>query len=430
MNMHHPLARHTFWLSASRFIAQGLAVVFTVLLARRLGSEGFGGYAFIAAVVLIGNVLTTFGTDMHLIRRIAADGDPSALPAALVIQLGLSLLFIAGIWLVAPHLPHQSLETVRALEIYSLALLPLAFFSVCTTLLRGRNEMGAYAGLNVASALAQVALIGMLLEPGGSLTTVAALLLAAQVLVAIVAGLLCWWRVGFPRPHRAMREEILPLLRASAPVALLAILGILYQRLSLLMLPALGGVVMTGWFAAAARSVEAAKLFHVSAFTALYPEMSRAEPRRDFRPSFRLLLAGAAGIALGLTVLAGPLVRLLFGADYLPAVPALRILAWTLVPYTVTTFLSLAFLAAGREQPILRGLVAGLLALAALNLVLVPRAGLVGAGVAFLLAETAQAAVLGAQQLRSPRISGLSRGTPRDHPWQKTNTHDLPQPPE
>jgi O-antigen/teichoic acid export membrane protein len=192
--------------------------------------------------------------------------------------------------------------------------------------------------------------------------------------------------------------------------------------LSLLMLPALGGVVLAGWFAAAARSVEAAKLFHVSAFTALYPEMSRAGASRDFRPSFRLLLAGAAGIALGLTVLAEPLVRLLFGADYLPAVPALRILAWTLVPYTVTTFLSLAFLAAGRERPVLRGLVAGLLALAALNLLLVPRAGLAGASLAFLGAETAQAALLAAHALRSPPKYAF--------PWIKMKTHDLPQPPE
>ena len=121
-------------------------------------------------------------------------------------------------------------------------------------------------------------------------------------------------------------------------------------------------------------------------------------------------------------MLAGPLVRLLFGADYLPAVPALRILAWTLVPYTVTTFLSLAFLAAGHERPVLRGLVAGLLALTALNLLLVPRAGLVGASLAFLAAETAQAAVLGAQQLRSSVLS--------NNPWPKTKTHDLTQPPE
>jgi O-antigen/teichoic acid export membrane protein len=423
------LLTHTFWLTASRFAAQALMVMFTLLLARRLGSEGFGSYAFIAAVVLIGNALTTFGTDMHLIRGIAANGDLSALPAALAIQLGLSTLFIAAVWLAAPHLPNQSAEAIRALEVYSLALLPLAFFSIFTTALRGKNQMGAYAALNVASAILQVALIGFLLGPGGSLTTVAVLLLAAQVAVAILAGLLCAWRIpgfaaelrygahhvgtGLPRPYM-VHIEILPLFQASAPVALLAILGILYQRLSLLMLPALGGVLLTGWFAAAARSVEAAKLFHVSAFTALYPEMSQAEPRKDFRASFRLLLAGAAGIALGLTLLAGPIVRLLFGADYLAVIPAMRVLAWALVPYTVTTFLSLGFLAAGRERLVLRGLIAGLVTLAALNLLLVPRAGLPGASWAFLAAETVQAGVLALQRApTSLREFFVSRNSPQ-----------------
>jgi O-antigen/teichoic acid export membrane protein len=406
MSAQTQLGRHTFWLTASRFVAQGLMVVFTVLLARRLGSEGFGGYAFIAAVVLIGNTLTTFGTDMHLIRGIAAGGDLSALPAALVIQLGLSALFIAGVMVIAPHLPHQSADTIRGLQIYSLALLPLAFFSVFTTALRGKSEMGAYASLSAASALAQAGLIWLLLRPGGSLTTVAVLLLASQIIVALLAGGLCAWRIpgfwrkgaGLPPPHAGLRQDILPLLRASAPVALLAILGVLYGRLSLLMLPALGGILVTGWFAAAARTVEATKLFHVSAFTALYPAMSQPEQRKDFQVPLRFLLAGAGGIALGLTLLAGPIVRLLFGADYLPAVPALRILAWTLLPYTVTMFLSLSLLAAGRERAVLRGLIAGLLTLAGLNLLLVPRAGLTGAGWAFLAAEAVQAGVLALQR--------------------------------
>jgi len=395
-------------------------VAFTMLLARRLGSAGFGGYAFIAAVILIGNTLTTFGTDMHLIRGIAANGDLSLLPAALAIQVGLSALFIAGLALIAPHLPHQSAETIRGLEIYSLALLPLAFFSVFTTVLRGKNEMGAYASLNAASALAQTALIWVLLEPGGSLVTVAVLLLASQILMAMLAGLLCAWRVpgfwqtgtGLRSLYSAAPQGIRPLLRASAPVALLAILGILYQRLSLLMLPALGGILVTGWFAATARTVEATKLFHVSAFTALYPAMSSVEQHQDVRASFRFLLAGAGGVALGLTLLAGPLIRLLFGADYLPAVPALRILAWMLLPYTVTTFLSLSFLAAGRERLVLRGLIAGLVTLAAMNLFLVPRAGITGAGWAFLAAEIVQAGVLWVTYQFS---SGRVRSSPNEN---------------
>lgn len=63
---------------------QIIAVISNLLLARYLGSSGFGEYAFISAVVLI-NALSTFGTDMVLIRNIASTNDYSDLPVALVI---------------------------------------------------------------------------------------------------------------------------------------------------------------------------------------------------------------------------------------------------------------------------------------------------------------------------------------------------------
>jgi O-antigen/teichoic acid export membrane protein len=409
----------TFWLTASRFGWQVLIALSTLLLARRLGSAGFGGYAFIAAVMLIGNAVTTFGTDMHLIRGIAATRDLSALPAALLIQLGLSTLFIAAVMVVASRLPHQGPDTIRGLEIYSLALLPLAFSSVCATALRGMGEMGAYATLNFLYALVQAALIWLLLSPGGSVSQAATLLLLTQLIGAALAMGLCALRLpGFLREGHRLPAEIRALFIASAPVALLASLAILYQRLSLLMLPALGGALLTGWFAAAARTVEAAKLFHVAAFTALYPQMSRlaaaenpviregaGEPTRHGQKPLWGLLGVAAAISLGLSLLAGPIMRLLFGADYGPAVPALGVLAWALVPYTVTTYLSLSLLAAGRERIILRGLIAGLGTLAALNLLLVPLGGVRAAGWACLIAELAQAGVLLAHGIPVHRTS-------------------------
>src|SRR5512140_2325660 len=91
------LGINSIWMSLSRLGAQGLGVGFTVLLGRGLGSAGFGEYAFLAAVLTTGNALTTFGTDMHLIRQIASQGKLSGLGEALAIQLGLSLLFIAGV---------------------------------------------------------------------------------------------------------------------------------------------------------------------------------------------------------------------------------------------------------------------------------------------------------------------------------------------
>jgi O-antigen/teichoic acid export membrane protein len=54
---------------------QGAMALATILIARRFGSAGFGNYAFIASLVLIGNMLTTFGSDMLLISDIAARKD-------------------------------------------------------------------------------------------------------------------------------------------------------------------------------------------------------------------------------------------------------------------------------------------------------------------------------------------------------------------
>ena len=68
------LGFNSIWMSLSRLGAQGLGVAFIVLLGRGLGSAGFGEYAFLAAVLTTGNALTTFGTDMHLIRQIAGEG--------------------------------------------------------------------------------------------------------------------------------------------------------------------------------------------------------------------------------------------------------------------------------------------------------------------------------------------------------------------
>lgn len=373
-------------------------VLFTVLLARRLGSAGFGEYAFLAATIFIGNLLTTFGTDMLLMREIASRGDLSRLPAALLLQLSLSALFVALVMFGAPFFPNQSANAVLALRIYSLALFPLAFYTVFTSALRGLEHMNSYALLSLASVLLQVAIVAFL--PTNSLVTLAIWLLVVQIIVTLLAGMLCTLQIpAFWRAWCFSARAVQALVLASAPIALLALLGMLSQKLSIYMLSAFAGAALTGWFAAALRAVEASKTVHISVFTALYPAMARAEPGSSdtFRLTWIFLLAGAALIALTLSLLAAPLVNLLFGADFVPSIAALRILAWMLVPYTVNTYLTLAFVAAKRERNVAVALSASLFTLVLLNLWWIPRFGLVGAAWAALAAESFQAIVLLAQ---------------------------------
>jgi O-antigen/teichoic acid export membrane protein len=340
------LGRNSLWLLAARIGTQGLAVLFTVLLARRLGSADFGRYAFFAAVIFIGNALTTFGTDMLLIREIAARDDRSRLPAALLIQLFLSGLFIMGVVWLAPLVPDQTPASVLALQIYSLSLVPLAFFTIFTTALRGRQRMDGYALLNLCASVLQVTVAWFFAGNGHDLAALAGWLLVVQGAAALLAGFFVSLQIdGFWRGWRFSWADLCDTARASLQLGLLSVLTILYQKLSLTLLSILGGAALAGWFSAAQRAVEAAKTGHLAVFTALYPAMAQAKADAEgktawmttLRRSWKVLLSLAVLAALGLSVLAEPLVRLLYGAEYEPAVPALRILAWMMVPFTVGT---------------------------------------------------------------------------------------------
>jgi O-antigen/teichoic acid export membrane protein len=390
------------WLLLARVGTQGLLVLFTIVVARRLGEIGLGEYAFVASAVVVANVLSTFGTDMLLMRDIAGRGDLSRVGAAFAIQLAVSVALIALAMLLAPALPNQRPETIAALEIYSFALLPLAAFTVLTAVLRGLGRFDLYTLLNLAVSGVQVGAAALFVGPSGGVISVAVLLLATQLFAAAFAGVLCMSIPGFWRSWRFRRQTIVPLVRDSAPIALLGVLGMFYQRSAVYVLAILGGPALTGQFSAAARAVEAAKTGHLSFFTALYPALAQAHAQAriaDQRPpaftrSLVALLALAVVLAALLAVLADPLVSVLFGPGFGASSGALRIIAWALVPYTVNSHLSLAYVAAGREGPVARALAGSLLALVMLAGWWIPMWGLLGACWAALAAESLQAVML------------------------------------
>jgi O-antigen/teichoic acid export membrane protein len=241
---------------------------------------------------------------------------------------------------------------------------------------------------------------------------VAILLLATQVFAAALGAVLCGLRVpDFWTSWQRPRAEIVPLARASAPIALLGALGMLYQRATVYMLSTMAGASVTGAYSAAQRAVEASKTGHLAAFGALYPAFAQAGAdapaagvRTTFTSSLASLLAIAFAAALSLTLLADPLVPLLYGPAFAPSIAGLRVLAWVLVPYTITAYLSLRLVAVGREAPVARALVASLVALVSLSVWWIPQAGLLGACWAALAAETLQAALL----VYGHGLSGLS----------------------
>lgn len=398
---------NSLWLVLGRVLGQGLTVIFGVVLARALGAEGLGRYAVVTGVVFLANTLTTFGTDTLIIRETSRlrTGAPPSLAAAMAFQLGLSMIVIALI-LASSLFPLFHSPTLLALRVYSIALIPLAVSTVYSALLRGHGRMDLYTLFTLVTAALQTGGGLAILSLGGDLVGVLAVLVFAHTGGALTAAVAAHtidpaveiqWKVK--------HGDLQRLLAAGLPLVALMGLSIFYQRMGVFILVAVTGEAAAGWFSAAGRMMDVFRIAPYAVFGALFPAAARAfqtglsrsapqpgNPLADV-PT-RLLLAGGLAIALMVSLLAGPLVGMVLGRAYGPSVGALRVLAWSFVPYVAAAGASLQLVASNRERALLRGMAIIAPVAALLHLALTAGWGLIGAAWAAAASEVIQAAML------------------------------------
>jgi len=379
--MNPSLRRNSFWLLFSRLTAQGLAILFIALAARRLGVESFGQFTFIGAVVLIGNTFTNFGTDTYIIRELARAGKITPLiPRALGLQLLLSGLWVIATFLLTPNPP---------LLLYSLSLFPLAMFSVATATLRAFGRMDMVWTLSLVNGLFQFG--AALLS--SDLWTLCVYLLLGQILTAALSYWICF--VSLPGFSLLPFTDIRPLLCATLPFAALTILLVLSQRLGVLAVSALKGHSATGIFSSVTRVVDGLKLGHYAVLGALLPVISRGtlQSKQSFRKGFLLLAGSSLLMAIGLSLLPRFIILILYGEKFTSAISLLSILGWSLIPYTVSSFISYDLIARGQETTLVKATAISLAMFIVLYLWLISTCSLKGATYAALIGEIIQAAI-------------------------------------
>lgn len=374
------------WTVLSRIGTQALAVLSNVLLARYLGSDGFGEYAFISSILLIGNAFSTFGTDMILIRSLASEENPFTLADGLLLQLLLSLLCISGI-----YLAELFTSVPSSLKIYIFALLPLAFFTIINIDLRARQEMKKFSLLQFVAAFVQLLAVFILWIFCVDINAFAVFMLFAHTITAFFGfsfygSRSTYWRFSLPNTFA--------LLKVSAHLAMIGTLRLVYEKITIAILPALAGLSMTGIFSVSSRLTEAGKLGHLSAFTAIYPEMAQDADFGKQMKGLRPLLGMAFLVSVFIFIFAKTIISFLFGAEFISSVQPLRIMIWVIVPYVFVTYTSLGLVALGFEKPVLSSLLVALFVLLVSLITLTPAFGLNGAAAAILSAEITHAVLL------------------------------------
>lgn len=375
------LGRNAIWLLLARLTAQVLAVLFIAVIARRIDVQSFGQFTLIGAVVLIGNTFTNFGTDTYIVREVARS--QKAIPlvsSALGLQLALSTFWWIATFLLQPNPPFL---------IYSLSLFPLAFFSVATATLRAFERMDLVWTLSLLNGLFQV--VAALFS--NDLWTLCFSLLVSQLLIGALSYWICSTSLAgfqlFPF------NDVYPFLKATLPIAVLTFLIVLSQRLGLLTVSSLLGDSATGIFSSALRIVDGLKLGHYAILGGLLPILARStqESKQTFRLGFLVLMGLSLMMAAALALLAQVIILFLFGTDYASAIPLLSMLGWSLIPYTISSFVSYDLIAHEQEATLVKATVVSMAVFLVLYVSLISTNGLTGAAYAALAGESLQAIV-------------------------------------
>ena len=143
------------------------------------------------------------------------------------------------------------------------------------------------------------------------------------------------------------------------------------------------------------RVVDGLKLGHYAILGALLPVLSRAtfKSKESFRKGFLLLMGLSLLLAIGLVLFPRLIILVLYGENFISATHLLSLLGWSLIPYTISSFIAYDLIARGQEKTLVKATAISMVAFLALYLWLISIYDLTGAIYAALVGEIIQAIV-------------------------------------
>jgi O-antigen/teichoic acid export membrane protein len=376
-------------LLVGRIGLSALRMIAALLVARFVGAESFGAYMLILAYVALFEWLVDFGQTDIVVRDIArAPEHRTRLLAALTRVKWMQGLAGASALPLLLLAMGQDRAMLLAGVAGGLAVLANAILQPGRAALRTTMQMDRDIGAEIVGT---VLMLPLLACAAWAKLPLALLILIYSLARIVQAGLTIRW-AGSTTRSVVSRDMLWTLMRDAAPLGVAGLLVVLYDALAPLLLAHLLDLKAVALYAAAARFIFPVLVAVQAITTAFFPVLSHAWGRdadglaRAQQAALTLSVGIAtllfAGIHGGASFLMG-----LLGQDFLPGAALLRLLAWVLLLRAITTAMSPLIVIAGWQG---RAMILTLLSLtgqiAALFL-LVPRFGVVGAAIGYLLVE-------------------------------------------
>lgn len=391
------LVKNTLYFLASSTIVSILSFIFNVFVVRRLGDERYGLYNTALAYAAIFSIIGDLGMTQYVTREIArgrrtADEMYWNVVCVRLILSGVATLFIT---LSAAFAAEYEPTMVWGIFLVCLSYFMFAFFGPMQVVLNAHERVDYGSTLNTVNQMFFVSVGTLVLITGISFH---GLIIASYIGLPIstLIGIRYIRRLKLAQlKFHITPREWLPMLWHSLPFAIITFTIMAATDLDTVILSLNRPPEEVGWYKAAYNLTQRFLFIPMAVVTPLTPQMSRhfglskERVHQTFNSVIKFMATVSMPIGVGISVLAEPITRFLYGDSYLPSVPALAILIWTIPLLSLSWICGSLTTASDKEKKAARVYFLAFLLNLSTNLYVVPRYGYIGAAITTVATEAA-----------------------------------------
>ncbi len=385
------IAQNTFYLILGRICGGLIHLLIIALLARYLGVTPYGQYIFAITYLAIFNIISGFGIDTILIREISRDklNSSKLLGCGMMIKAFFSLvsLVLAITIVLFLNLP---VDTDKVIYVLSLSLVFVAFQSprvIFEVYLKSQYLVLT----DFITKLTTLSFVYVAMLSNFRLTGIAVVFLLSEFIGLIVLTVLSR---RFIHPVFTWDKKVIKSLMQEAwPVALMALLVVIYFRIDTIMLSFMKGDEAVGYYSCAYMIMTSLMLIPDAYVKSIFPVMSDYFKTRPaylattFARSLKYLFTAALLVVCAGVMLSEQIIDFVFGDSFHPSARALQILIFAGGIIFVSNLVSMSLTAMNRQRINTWLAFANVIANIILNLILIPRWSYIGASIATVITE-------------------------------------------
>jgi len=388
MNTVKRLAKNTGALLLAHVVEPACSFILVLFVARSLGVSGLGKFSIILSLFFIFQTVSSLGFTHLITREVAQDRSKAGkyLINGSFVGFFFSVLMVGAMCLTG-YLLNYSADTALAIHILSFALIPATLALVCQSICRAFERLEFVSLPRIIGGLFKVFLGLYILFKGYGLTELITVILGSHLLIFFMSLYFVLQCIG--RPLYKVDLSFCKWIISSIPIfALIFIFSTIRWNIDILMLSKLKGSTDVGFYSAAHKLMRVGRLLIMAYVTALQPVIFRLfkESSEKFsmacRKSIKYLFIAILPIAVGTTLLSDKFILFFYKNEFLASGNVLRILIWILILSVGNIVLAYALIASNNQKINLYGNLINLTCNVGLNLLLIPRFGFLGAGIA------------------------------------------------